>query len=102
MTTDDLGLKPRVNVVFRDGTTVCITHTIPSEQIEEWVQKVASKSGQPVDWQFVGDQAVVKALGDLAKVREAIRELTPEHDELFRRETDGMCGPPPLLLVPTR
>ena len=55
--------------------------------MEGWVKKVAELSGQSVDWHFVGGRAVVKALGDLGKVAEAIEALRPEHDRLYLEET---------------
>ncbi|MEX0935212.1 MAG: hypothetical protein WDZ70_02720 [Candidatus Paceibacterota bacterium] len=61
------------------------THTIPSNAMEEWVKKVAERSGQRVDWHFVAGRAVVKALGDISKVKQAIQELKPEHDRLYQK-----------------
>lgn len=68
--------------IYSDGTLVMMTHSIGSQDMERWVKKVARKSGQPVDWHFAGGRACIKALGDLDKVREAIRALMPEHDAL--------------------
>lgn len=100
MATDGPTPKPCNDKVFKEGEVMCVTHTIPSNAMEGWVQKVAKESGQPVDWHFFGGRAVVKALGDVGKVREAIRKLTPEHDELFRQAMAGFgfsCQPPKLL-----
>ena len=55
---------------------------ILSNAMEGWVKKVAGKSGQPVDWHFCGGRERVLALGDIAKVNQAIQELMPEHDAL--------------------
>ena len=75
---------PRCNQeVYEHGTVVFVTHSIPSAKLEEWVQKVAKLSQQPVDWHFVGGRAVIKALGDLGKVMQAMTELLPEHDAAF-------------------
>lgn len=87
MATDGPDPTPCNDKVFKKGTCVCITHTIPSNAMEGWVKKVAKLSGQPVDWHFAGGRAVVLALGDLKKVREAIIKLTPEHDRLFNAAT---------------
>jgi hypothetical protein len=70
--------------VFESGTPVFISAEIPSEIFEVWVKSVADESGQRVDWHYVGGRAVVKALGDLDKVGEAIGMLLPEHDRLQR------------------
>lgn len=72
--------------IYENGTLVMITHTIPAQQIEKWVKKVAAASGQPVDWHFVGGRAVISALGDIAKVREVIKQLLPEHNKLQEKE----------------
>lgn len=71
--------------LFKKGSCVFITHTIPSNAMEGWVKKVASASGQRVDWHFVGGRARVVALGDLEAVRAAIELLMPEHDALFEQ-----------------
>lgn len=91
--------------VYSKGTTVGLTHTIASCAMEKWVQKVAKESDQRVDWFFMGGRAVIRALGDLEKVREAIQKLLPEHDELFRKAVANIsteewateCQPPPVL-----
>lgn len=69
--------------ILKNGQQVFVTHSIPSEQIEAWVKRVAEKSGQPVDWGYCCGRAVVWALGDLDKVADAIRDLMPEHDKLL-------------------
>lgn len=43
-----------------------------SRKVEAWVAKVRETSGQRVDWHFAAGRAVVKAIGDLAKVRAAM------------------------------
>lgn len=70
--------------VFENGAVVLVTHSISSNRMERWVQKVASNSGQRVDWSFCGGRAVVKAIGDICKVQQAIEALMPEHDQLQR------------------
>ena len=67
--------------VYDKGTVVFLTNTIRSVRVEEWVQAIAKESGQPVDWHQFAGRAVVKALGDLHKVRKAIVKLRDMHDE---------------------
>ena len=62
-----------------------MTNTIPSNAMEGWVKKVAERSGQRVDWHFAGGRARILALGDIAKVKQAIQELMPEHDHLYAK-----------------
>jgi len=88
--TDGPDPAPCQQDIFDDGEPVFLTWSIPSNAMEQWVKKVAEKSGQPVDWHFFGGRAVVKALGDLKAVRAAIEELLPEHDELFYKAIDGL------------
>lgn len=68
--------------VYASGTLVMMTHTIGSQEMEKWVKKVAELSGQQVDWHWAGGRACVLALGDLTRVRAAIKEMMPEHDRL--------------------
>lgn len=70
--------------IFYNGQVVLVTHTIPSNAMERWVKQVAELSGQRVDWSFFGGRAVVRALGDLERVKAAIQQLMPEHDHLQR------------------
>ena len=84
MATDGPDPLPCDPKIFKNGKTVFVTHTIPSNAMEGWVKKVAAMSGQPVDWHFAGGRAVILALGDLPKVMTAIHSLMPEHDALYR------------------
>ena len=76
--------------VFDKGAVVFTTHTIPSHGIEWWVCEVARESGQPVDWNFQGGRAVVRALGDLDRVLAAIKKLKPIHDEMMAIEMEKL------------
>ena len=83
MATDGPTPAPCEAGVYKNGEVVFITNTIPSNAMEGWVRKVAELSGQRVDWHFFGGRAVVKALGNIGKVLEAIEELRPLHDQLY-------------------
>jgi hypothetical protein len=85
MATDGPNPKPCDPEVFTEGVCVLITHSIPPNAMDEWVRKVAETSSQRVDWYFAGGRAVVKAIGDLKKVRAALEKLRAEHDTLFRK-----------------
>ncbi len=69
--------------IWKKGETVFVTHSIPLEIMERWVRKVADRSKQRVGWSFIGGRAVVRALGDLDKVKVALNELKSEHDDLY-------------------
>jgi hypothetical protein len=83
MATDGPTPLPCDPKVFKHGTCVFVTTTIPSNAMEEWVRKVAELSGERVDWHFAAGRACVLALGDLEKVRVAILLLRDEHDRLY-------------------
>jgi hypothetical protein len=68
--------------MMEKGKRVFITNSIPSNAMEGWVQQVAQRSEQAVDWHFFGGRAVVMTLGDPEVVRTAIIDLLPEHDKL--------------------
>lgn len=84
MATDGPTPPPCERDIFENGTAVFMTHSIPSNAMEKWVKHVAEESGQRVDWTFAGGRAVVKAIGDIPRVVEAIKRLLPEHDALYR------------------
>ena len=90
MATDGPDPPPCQEDIFRKGEMVFMTHTIPSNAMEGWVQKVAAQSGQPVDWHFIGGRACVLALGDLDAVKAAIVSLMPEHDALYTKAIKGI------------
>lgn len=77
--------------VYTKGTTIFVTDTIRSFNIEPWVQKIAAKSGQRVDWHWSGGRAIVLALGDIEKAREALGSLLDEHDKMYSKAVFG-CG----------
>jgi hypothetical protein len=78
--------------VFRFGELMLITDTVPSNAMEQWVRKVAERSGQRVDWHFAGGRACVVALGDLRAVCAAIEELKPELDQVRERAIAALYG----------
>jgi hypothetical protein len=84
MATDGPTPPPCDLDIFKNGEVVFVTHTIRSNAMEDWVKKVAQESGQRVDWSFMGGRAVVKALGDIDRVKTVIQTLMPEHDRLYK------------------
>ena len=49
-----------------------------AKDIEPWVQKVAARSGQKVDWHYQGGVAHILVLGDPAAAIAAVDELEGE------------------------
>jgi hypothetical protein len=89
MATDGPDPTPCNQDVFDRGTLMFQTHSIGgSNAIERWVQKIAKVSGELVDWHFAGGRVMVLALGNLDRVKAAIRSLMSEHDEMFLRDMD--------------
>jgi len=86
--------------VYLKGEVVFITNTIASGKIEEWVKNLRQQSGQKVDWHWMGGRAVVRALGDIPAVRDAIVSQMARHDDLFNEATaklglrPGVVDPP--------
>jgi len=78
--------------VYRDGALVLVTHTISARAMEGWVRGVASLSGQRVDWHYAGGRICVLALGDLARVRNTMHAMKPEHDALQAAAAAGRGG----------
>ena len=71
--------------VFEKGTPVLMVASVPQPMFEIWVQLVAARSGQQVDWsQYAGRQAV-KALGDIPKARAMLDQLRPELEAVMVR-----------------
>lgn len=59
--------------VYRHGEVVDVIGDHPgSERIDAWVREIRNVSGQKVDWHFFGGRAVIKAIGDLELVRNAM------------------------------
>ncbi len=85
MATDGPDPTPCDPKLFEDGTLMFVSHTIPSNAMEQWVQSVAKDCEQPVDWHFAGGRACVLALGDLDKVMASMRKLMPDHDERYKQ-----------------
>lgn len=61
--------------IYENGTAVAIIIAPGKADIETFVQRVAKESGQRVDWHYMGGRGVVRAIGDLALVRETIELL---------------------------
>lgn len=85
MVVDNSIPLPCAGDVYNNGECVFITHSIQSASIERWVNKVAKRSGQLVDWHFAGGRAIVLALGDIDMVKASIRKLIGDHDRRYRR-----------------
>ena len=62
--------------IYIEGTGVFMMADVSGKDTETWVQLIAKKSGQRVDWFWMGGRVIVKALGDIKRVHNAIF-LTP-------------------------
>lgn len=81
--------------VYERGEVVFVTHSLRSADVEMWVREIAATSGQRVDWHYAAGRALIKALGDISKVRDAIRELMPEHGAAFCKDYPRFQSDPP-------
>ncbi len=89
MATDGPTPPPCDKEILENGTVVLLAHSIPSNAMESKVKEIAELSEQRVDWNFVGGHAVVKALGNLDKVYQAISKLRHE-DPMFRQNSESL------------
>lgn len=64
--------------IMQKGHTVFYIPSWRKKDIENWVQEVAKRSGQKVDWHYSGGNANIIGLGDLDKIRNTIKEMLPE------------------------
>lgn len=81
--TENGGLPKCDKEVYNSGITVLISHSVPPKATERFVKLVAKASEQKVDWFFVGGRIVVKAVGDIDKVNEALDFLKPTWERLY-------------------
>ena len=89
---DDPSTPPPCNQeVFSKGKSLLAADTSGCRAVgfEPWVQEVAKKSGQPVDWHYSGGVAHVLYLGDREKVIEAAKSIPcPANIMRWFEETD--------------
>lgn len=78
MATDGPDPTPCDPDIFNNGTPICVIVGVSSNRMERFIQGVAVSTGERVDWHFVGGRAVVKVLGDTAKVRASIEARLPD------------------------
>jgi len=79
--------------IFKDGLGICALDA-GRWQAEEWVRKVAQKSGQRVDWHYSGGRANVLYIGDYDRVLAAVNALRGELDgsilAIYERGAHGL------------
>jgi hypothetical protein len=67
-------IRPCRPDIFEEGEHVCTIAGVPARVIEAHVRAAADLTGEPVDWHYIGGRAVVRALGDTAKVASWFRD----------------------------
>lgn len=73
--------------VYKNGVAIAIIADRDHSEIEALVQKLTKQIGIKMDWHYVAGRAVVKAIGDLDKARDAFRPYTNGY--LMVVEDDG-------------
>jgi hypothetical protein len=58
--------------VYEKGTVVMYCPPLPSEKVEAWLEYVRDHSEQKVDWHRLAGRVIVKAIGNLNRVHQAI------------------------------
>lgn len=82
-------LPPCKQNIYKYGTQVFLTHTIKSNHIEEWVKIIEKESNQQVDWHWAAGRAIILAIGDLDKVKSAIKNNRSIHDNYYLEAVKG-------------
>lgn len=85
--------------VYLKGHVVFATHTISDYDLLDWADRLMEMSKADIDWHRMGSQILVRALGDLPKVQDAIRYTIKQHDTAFNAELrkigmEGCMDPP--------
>jgi hypothetical protein len=80
------------------GKFIFATHGIPKKELNDWVVKLAEKSGQDIAWFGIGPMYVigVSPIGDMDLVKWAITELMDEHNQLYIESMQREHGYTPL------
>jgi hypothetical protein len=76
--------------VYKNGTPIVVVASINKPVLEIWCRLLAANSGQRVDWSSYCGRSVVRALGDIDRVRCVAREMKPLLDAVY----DRGCGVP--------
>jgi hypothetical protein len=66
-------MKPCDPDIYENGTTVAVVADRDANGIEQLVWHIAYTTGQRVDWFYMAGRGVVRAIGDLALVRDTFR-----------------------------
>lgn len=72
--------KPCDPEIFSKGEGICILDA-PSWPMEHWVQRLSEKSGEKLDWHYMGGRAILMHIGTVRshrKVQQVIREMDPD------------------------
>lgn len=73
-------IKPFDRTITRNGKNIFVgfpSRDIKATQIEAFVTKVAKKSGQWLDWHYIGGRPVIWCDGDMWEAKKAAEELCP-------------------------
>ena len=76
--------------IFKKGRSIC-TIDACSHRAEVWVQSVAEKSGQKVDWHYTGGIGNVLYLGDYNRILTAVEKLLPQLEDYMPKEKGQRC-----------
>lgn len=78
--------------IYKNGIVVQVCTGLSSNRMENWVRQVAEKSGQPVDWHYMGGRATVLTTGSLPLVAIAMEELAGEYQKLALETREQRCA----------
>ena len=78
--------------VFENGSVVAFIADRDAQDIEKLVRHVAKCTGAKIDWHYAAGRGIVKAIGDIDKVIDALRPYGPTkaHSLNWRSEDLGV------------
>lgn len=85
--------------VFTHGTAIASLHGPRMHTIEDYIVRVRERSGQQVDWHFVGGIARIVFIGDGNKVRAALEAEWIQLLDDYMRCPDNFAKPPKIADV---
>ncbi len=93
-------LPPCDDELHKRGEHIATIWDLKPAQIEEAVKNAAVKSGQKIDWHYLGGRACVRALGqDLYSARLHLGLELIDHPDKYRFTTDQDSVLPTSLFI---
>ena len=79
---------------YSNGEVVFVMSRIYAGHMNAWVQRLEEESSQEISWHEDGVRMVVKALGDIDRVKATIRRCIQDFDVRYRYYAYSRAGIP--------